>query len=51
MAFEKLILSHASTVAREYGLSASANLKGATKILHDGVRVRLDATNGVVHVL
>jgi pyruvate,water dikinase len=45
------ILSHASTVAREYGLPAIANLKDATKILKDGDRIRLDATNGVVQIL
>ncbi|HYY57092.1 MAG TPA: PEP/pyruvate-binding domain-containing protein, partial [Pyrinomonadaceae bacterium] len=44
-------LSHASTVAREYGLPALANLKDATKLLKDGDRVRLDATNGVVRLL
>ncbi len=45
------VLSHASTVAREYGLPALANLKGATKLLRDGDRVRLDATNGIVTIL
>jgi pyruvate,water dikinase len=45
------ILSHASTVAREYGIPAIANVKGATRILKDGNHVRLDATNGVVDVL
>jgi pyruvate,water dikinase len=45
------ILSHASTVAREYGLPAIANLKNATKILKDGDRIRLDATNGIVQIL
>jgi phosphohistidine swiveling domain-containing protein len=44
-------LSHASTVAREYGLPALANVKDATKILKDGDRVRLDATNGVVQII
>lgn len=44
-------LSHASTVAREYGLPALANLKDATKLLQDGDRVRLDATNGVVQLI
>jgi pyruvate,water dikinase len=44
------ILSHASTVAREYGVPAIANLKNATKIFKDGTRVRLDATNGVVRL-
>jgi pyruvate,water dikinase len=45
------VLSHASTIARECGLPAIANLKNATRILKDGDRVRLDATNGIVHVL
>jgi phosphohistidine swiveling domain-containing protein len=45
------ILSHASTVAREYGLPTIANLKNATKILKDGDRIRLDATNGIVQIL
>jgi pyruvate,water dikinase len=44
-------LSHASTVAREYGLPALANLRDATKLLKDGDRVRLDATAGVVRLL
>ena len=44
-------LSHASTVAREYGLPALANLKDATKILKDGDRVQLDATNGTVQIV
>jgi pyruvate,water dikinase len=44
-------LSHASTVAREYGLPALANVKDATRILRDGDRVRLDATNGTVQLL
>jgi len=40
------VLSHASTIAREYGLPALANVKGATRILHDGDWVRLDASAG-----
>jgi pyruvate,water dikinase len=44
-------LSHASTVAREYGLPALANLKDATKIFKDGDRVLLDATAGMVRLL
>jgi pyruvate,water dikinase len=39
-------LSHASTIAREYGLPALANVKDATRLLRDGERVRLDATAG-----
>jgi pyruvate,water dikinase len=35
------VLSHASTIAREYGLPALANVKHATKRLRTGERVRL----------
>jgi rifampicin phosphotransferase len=42
------MLSHASTIAREYGLPALANVKNATKILRTGDRVRLDASAGRV---
>jgi len=45
------VLSHASTIAREYGLPALANVKHATKRLKTGERVRLDATNGVIQRL
>ncbi|HEY7170445.1 MAG TPA: PEP/pyruvate-binding domain-containing protein [Vicinamibacterales bacterium] len=45
------MLSHASTIAREYGLPALANVKNATKILRTGDRVRLDASAGVVRRL
>lgn len=42
--------SHASTVAREYGLPALANVKNATRLLQDGMRVHLDATRGVIDI-
>jgi pyruvate,water dikinase len=42
------MLSHASTIAREYGLPALANVKNATKILRTGDRVQLDASAGRV---
>ena len=45
------MLSHASTIAREYGLPALANVKDATRRLKDGDRVRLDATGGVVEIV
>jgi pyruvate,water dikinase len=40
------VLSHASTIAREFGLPAVANVKNATKRLKTGERVRLDAVEG-----
>jgi len=42
------VLSHASTIAREYGLPAIANVRHATRRLRTGDRVRLDANTGVV---
>jgi pyruvate,water dikinase len=42
------VLSHASTIAREFGLPALANVRHATKLLRTGERVRLDATRGIV---
>ena len=42
------MLSHASTIAREYGLPALANVKDATRALKTGERVRLDASDGRV---
>jgi len=42
------MLSHASTIAREYGLPALANVKNATRMLRTGDRVRLDASGGRV---
>ena len=45
------VLSHASTIAREYGLPAVANVKDATRILRTGDRVRLDAVTGIIHRL
>jgi pyruvate,water dikinase len=40
------MLSHASTIAREYGLPALANVKGATSVLRTGDRLWLDASGG-----
>jgi pyruvate,water dikinase len=45
------MLSHASTIAREYGLPALANVKDATHRLKSGDRVRLDASGGRVTVI
>ena len=45
------VLSHASTIAREFGLPALANVKHATKRLKTGDRVRLDAIEGRIERL
>ncbi|MFO0563649.1 MAG: PEP/pyruvate-binding domain-containing protein [Polyangiales bacterium] len=44
-------LSHASLVAREYGVPAVVNVERATSILRDGQLVEVDGDGGVVRVL
>jgi len=45
------MLSHASTIAREYGLPALANVRDATRLLKTGERITLDASGGRVRRL
>jgi pyruvate,water dikinase len=45
------VLSHASTIAREFGLPALANVKQATLRLKTGERIRLDAVQGRIEKL
>ncbi len=41
-------LSHGAIIAREYGLPALANVRGATHLLRDGELIAVDATSGGV---
>ena len=45
------MLSHSGIVAREYGIPCVANVRDATRVLHDGDRVHLDGTSGVVRTV
>ncbi len=45
------ILSHAAIVARELGKPCVVGTKNATKILHVGDMVEVDANNGVVRII
>jgi len=45
------ILSHAATVAREFGLPSLANVENAMERLNEGDLIRLDATNGLIEIL
>ena len=45
------LLSHASILAREYGLPAVVNVHGATHKLHDGDKVELNGNTGTISVL
>ena len=44
-------LSHGAVVAREYGLPAIVNVKGATKLLKNGDRISMDASKGIVTIV
>jgi pyruvate,water dikinase len=45
------VMSHAATVAREYGLPCVSNVDGAVAKLRDGDLLRVDGTHGVVEIL
>jgi phosphohistidine swiveling domain-containing protein len=45
------VLSHAATVAREYGIPAVVGAPGATAHIPDGRRVEVDGTAGLVRLL
>jgi phosphohistidine swiveling domain-containing protein len=44
-------LSHAAIVGREFGIPVVMNVFEGTKLLKDGMRVRLDANMGTVYIL
>ncbi|MGN0244940.1 MAG: PEP-utilizing enzyme [Lachnospiraceae bacterium] len=43
--------SHAAIVAREFGIPAVVGCGNATQMLHDGDKVRVDGSAGVVAIL
>ncbi|MCG6136693.1 MAG: glycerol-3-phosphate acyltransferase [Nostoc sp. LLA-1] len=43
-------LSHGAIVAREYGIPAIMDVRGATWILQDGQRVRIDGSRGIIEL-
>lgn len=44
-------LSHSCVVAREYGIPAVVNLRGATRLFKDGDMLRVDGSSGEVELL
>ncbi|MEY2431714.1 MAG: rifampicin phosphotransferase [Acidimicrobiaceae bacterium] len=44
------VLSHAATVAREFGIPAVVMVKDATRVIHDGDEVTVDAAAGTVTI-
>jgi rifampicin phosphotransferase len=45
------ILSHAAVVAREYRLPAVVGVVGATRVIADGARIRIDGSTGQVELV
>ncbi len=45
------VATHGAVIAREYGLPAVVGVEGATKLIEDGQRIRVNGTEGYVEVL
>ncbi len=45
------LMTHGAVIAREYGLPAVVGVVGATHLIEDGQRIRVDGTHGWVEVL
>jgi rifampicin phosphotransferase len=45
------LMTHGAVIAREYGLPAVVGVEQATRLIHDGQRIRVNGTDGYVEVL
>jgi phosphoenolpyruvate synthase/pyruvate phosphate dikinase len=45
------LMTHGAVIAREYGLPAVVGVEQATRLIHDGQRIRVHGTEGYVEVL
>lgn len=45
------LMTHGAVIAREYGLPAVVGLEGATQLIKDGQRIRVNGTDGYVEIL
>ncbi|GAA1384695.1 phosphoenolpyruvate synthase [Pseudonocardia kongjuensis] len=45
------LMTHGAVIAREYGLPAVVGVAGATGLIRDGQRIRVDGTSGYVEIL
>jgi len=45
------LMTHGAVVAREYGLPAVVGVAGATRLIRDGQRIRVDGTRGHVELV
>ncbi|MDN5918797.1 MAG: phosphoenolpyruvate synthase [Pseudonocardia sp.] len=44
------LMTHGAVIAREYGLPAVVGVQGATRLIRDGQRIRVNGTNGYVEI-
>jgi pyruvate,water dikinase len=44
-------MTHGAVIAREYGLPAVVGVEQATRLIHDGARIRVHGTAGYVEIL
>ena len=45
------LMTHGAVIAREYGLPAVVGVEGATRLIGDGQRIRVNETDGYVEIL
>jgi pyruvate,water dikinase len=45
------LMTHGAVIAREYGLPAVVSVEGATRLIEDGQRIRVNGTDGYVEIL
>jgi pyruvate,water dikinase len=45
------LMTHGAVIAREYGLPAVVGVDGATRLIKDGQKIRLNGTDGYVEIL
>jgi pyruvate,water dikinase len=45
------LMTHGAVIAREYGLPAVVGVEHATRLIHDGQRIRVNGTDGYVEIL
>ncbi|MBF0359382.1 MAG: hypothetical protein HQK49_00115 [Oligoflexia bacterium] len=45
------VLSHAAVIGREYGIPAILNVKGITKKIQTGTKIRIDGNKGIITII
>jgi pyruvate,water dikinase len=45
------LMTHGAVIAREYGLPGVVGVHQVTRLIHDGQRIRVNATSGYVALL